>query len=43
VTCRAYLAGCACDGTEISTICTGLPDGYDTKPLRHTGPCVDGG
>ncbi len=43
IECLVYQAGCACDGTEISITCNGLPAGYDTKPLRHTGPCKDGG
>jgi hypothetical protein len=42
-TCKAYSPGCACDGTTISIVCTGLPAGYDSKPLRHVGACVDGG
>jgi hypothetical protein len=43
VTCNAFSPGCACDGTEINTACNGLPSGYETQPLRHTGACVDGG
>lgn len=43
VTCLAYAPGCACDGSEINITCNGLPDGYETKPLEHTGSCVDGG
>jgi hypothetical protein len=38
-TCNAIEPGCACDGSTINTICNGLPDGYVTKPLRHTGSC----
>jgi hypothetical protein len=43
--CLAYSAGCACDGTEINVTCNGLPSGYDTKPLAHSGACaqVDAG
>jgi hypothetical protein len=41
--CLLYSPGCACDGSEISVACTGLPSGYVSKPLRHTGACVDGG
>jgi hypothetical protein len=37
--CQAYAPGCACDGTEITIVCTGLPDGYVSKPLAHTGAC----
>ncbi len=37
--CEAYSPGCACDGTEISVVCTGLPDGYTEKPLAHPGSC----
>ncbi len=43
VVCNAFSPGCACDGSEISIACTGLPSGYVSKPLRHTGACVDGG
>lgn len=41
VACLAYSPGCACDGTEINLACTGLQDGYSTKPLFHTGSCTD--
>jgi hypothetical protein len=41
--CQAYGPGCACDGTEVNLICNGLPTGYTTKPLAHTGACSDGG
>ncbi len=37
--CNAYSPGCACDGSMISIACTGLPDGYVSKPLAHTGMC----
>jgi hypothetical protein len=40
VVCLAYSAGCACDGSEISVACTGLPSGYTAKPLLHTGVCA---
>jgi hypothetical protein len=43
VTCASYGAGCACDGTQINISCNGLPAGYGTKPLLHTGACADGG
>jgi hypothetical protein len=43
VICNAYGPGCACDGSEVNTICNGLPSGYARKPLKHTGACVDGG
>jgi hypothetical protein len=39
ITCLAYAAGCACDGTEINITCTGLPGGYVTQPLLHSGTC----
>jgi hypothetical protein len=38
--CEAYSPGCACDGTEITVACTGLPDGYVSKPLAHVGACA---
>jgi hypothetical protein len=41
--CLIYSAGCACDGTVINVACTGLPSGYETQPLLHTGTCADGG
>jgi hypothetical protein len=44
--CDAYLPGCACDGTTFSTVCTGLPSGYVSKPLDYEGSChldVDAG
>jgi hypothetical protein len=41
--CLAYAPGCACDGTEISIVCTGLPDGYYRKPLAYSGQCTKGG
>ena len=43
VTCASYGAGCACDGTQINIACNGLPAGYGTKPLLHTGACADAG
>ncbi|HLK41326.1 MAG TPA: tail fiber domain-containing protein [Polyangiaceae bacterium] len=45
VICNAFSPGCACDGTEVSVVCTGLPNGYVSKPLLHTGACasVDAG
>jgi hypothetical protein len=43
VNCKAYAPGCACDGTEISVVCTGLPSGYASKPLLHAGVCTDSG
>lgn len=30
--------GCACDGTYLWPTC-GLPAGFYSKPLRHSGPC----
>jgi hypothetical protein len=42
-TCNAYSAGCACDGSTINIACNGLPAGYEIKPLRRAGACVDGG
>ena len=43
-TCMAFSPGCACDGTTISVVCNGLPSGYETRPMRHTGTCLaDGG
>lgn len=38
--CDAYAPGCACDGSEVSLICEGLPDGYTKKPLAHAGTCA---
>ncbi len=38
--CNAFSPGCACDGSQINVACTGLPSGYVSKPLRHTGECT---
>jgi hypothetical protein len=44
VTCAAYVAGCACDGSMVNIACNGLPSGYAPRPLRHAGMCAaDGG
>jgi hypothetical protein len=37
--CQAFAPGCACDGTVINIACTGLPQGYFSKPLAHSGAC----
>ncbi len=39
VECLLFEPGCACDGTEISIACNGLPTGYEPKPYLHSGPC----
>jgi hypothetical protein len=38
--CQAFSPGCACDGSLINVACTGLPSGYFSKALRHTGECT---
>ncbi len=38
--CSAYSPGCACDGTTINVVCTGLPSGYSTAPLARAGKCM---
>jgi hypothetical protein len=38
--CLAFSPGCACDGSQINVACTGLPSGYYSKALRHTGECT---
>jgi hypothetical protein len=38
--CLAFSPGCACDGSQINVACTGLPSGYYSKPLEHTGECT---
>jgi hypothetical protein len=43
VVCDAYSPGCACDGTTLSIVCTGLPSGYVSKPLAYKGLCSDAG
>ena len=40
--CNLFSPGCACDGKTINIACTGLPPGYSTAPLSHSGTC-DGG
>jgi hypothetical protein len=42
VTCQLYMAGCACDGSEVNLVCNGLPDGYASKPVLHSGACQGG-
>ncbi|MEB2312872.1 MAG: hypothetical protein OZ921_08800 [Sorangiineae bacterium] len=39
--CEAFSPGCACDGSTINMICTGLPEGYVSSPLAYAGPCED--
>jgi hypothetical protein len=43
--CNLFQPGCACDGENINVACSGLPNGYVTAPLLHTGACTaaDGG
>ena len=39
------LVGCGCNGNEVSvdpSCYSGLPAGYQTKPILHQGPCTDG-
>ncbi len=38
--CNSFSPGCACDGTVINVVCTGLPSGYTSKPLMHAGQCA---
>jgi hypothetical protein len=38
--CLAFSPGCACDGSQINVACTGLPSGYFSKSLLHTGECT---
>jgi hypothetical protein len=38
--CLAFSPGCACDGSQINVACTGLPSGYFSKALLHTGECT---
>jgi hypothetical protein len=40
--CEIFEAGCACGGSEINLACTGLPNGYSTKPLMHADACEGG-
>jgi hypothetical protein len=42
VTCQLYMAGCACDGSEVNLVCNGLPDGYASRPVLHSGTCQGG-
>jgi hypothetical protein len=41
--CNSFIAGCACDGSEINVGCTPFPTGYSSKPLLHDGACGTGG
>jgi hypothetical protein len=38
--CNSFSPGCACNGQTINVACTGLPGGYSTAPLAHTGSCT---
>lgn len=38
--CNAFKAACACDGSVINDICTGLPSSYSTAPYDATGACL---
>ncbi len=38
--CNSFSPGCACDGQTINIACTGLPSGYSTAPLAHSGGCT---
>lgn len=38
--CNAYSPGCSCAGDTINLICNGLPSGFTTAPLAHTGDCT---
>ena len=40
VGCNGYSPGCACDGSTINVVCTGLSPGYTTAPLAHPGQCT---
>jgi hypothetical protein len=42
VRCNTVLLGCSCSGTDFNTVCVGLPDGYVSEPLAHTGLCTIG-
>jgi hypothetical protein len=37
--CNGFAPGCACDGSTINVMCTGLPGGEGLAPLRHLGAC----
>jgi hypothetical protein len=42
----ASSVGCGCNGSQVSidpSCYSGLPDGYQTKPVLHRGACVDAG
>ena len=39
IICDAYSPACACDGSEVNAICNGLPSGYATRPVLHSGAC----
>ena len=41
--CALFEPACACDGTTVGIACTGLPEGYASEPIAHTGECADGG
>jgi len=42
----ASTVGCGCNGSDVSidpSCVSGLPSGYQTKPVLHEGACTDGG
>jgi hypothetical protein len=42
--CNCFSPACACDGTTINAVCSGLPDGYAPQAVAHAGKCdTDGG
>jgi hypothetical protein len=44
VACNAYSPGCGCDSSELNLVYNGLPSGYASAPVAHSGSCtMDGG
>ena len=37
--CNAISISCTCSGHAANVICNGLPSGYFTEPIAHSGPC----
>ena len=37
--CDAVIPGCGCDGSGVSLLCNGYPDGYAGRPVAHPGAC----
>lgn len=37
--CNAISNSCSCSGQTVNVICNGLPNGYYSEPIAHSGGC----